>query len=297
MMITKINWLVLCTSLLSGVLVDAQSTEALGLGRDNLRGNVKEYKSVHYKITEEFGKTVEKVDFVRVHKFSASGLMTERITMVRGGTTLLEKTVYIYDARGKLVEEAEYNFEGSIQTKKIFEYNDKGYRVEETVYAASGALLWKDMFHYDDKGNMVSKEDFSSEGSLTSRENFRYDDVGRQIQEARYNSEGHLSYSWFYRFSKFDEEGRPLQKERYTDTGVANLELVSAKWQYSYDEFGNLTEIQQYRADMSHINTVFNKYDVIGNLIDQSEYRTQNKFGTVVDTLVKHTSYSYTYSN
>ena len=77
-------------------------------------------------------------------------------------------------------------------------YNDEGNIIEQNEYNSDGSLSFKHTYTYDNKGNMIEQNRYNSDGSLSKKYTSTYDNKGNVIEENEYDSDGHLASRWTY---------------------------------------------------------------------------------------------------
>lgn len=81
----------------------------------------------------------------------------------------------IYNAKGQLIEEAEYSDFGTrLAWRSEFEYNDKGQLIKERVFNERNKLSKLRTFEYDAHGVCTRQMNYSVNGVLNSYRQFEY---------------------------------------------------------------------------------------------------------------------------
>lgn len=81
----------------------------------------------------------------------------------------------VYDAQGRLIEEAEYSDFGTrLAWRATFEYNDKGQLVVERIYNERNKLDKYRKYEYNEAGVCVRRLNYSSDGKLNSYRRFEF---------------------------------------------------------------------------------------------------------------------------
>ena len=112
--------------------------------KDNLRGKVKSFTEVSYKVVSRFGN-IEKGE--RERQFFYFDIQK------------------IYNENGNVIEENKYKSDGRLAFKYTYHYDEKGNRVEKNRYGSDGKLYWRETFEYeyDSRGNWVKRIDFEDD--------------------------------------------------------------------------------------------------------------------------------------
>ena len=121
----------LVLSLLFTVL--AYTANQMNREQVGLIGQVQVITTEEAKISHKFGEWVEK----------------SRIKVSR----------HVYDIKGNLTEQTEYDDDGSIDEKQVYAYDDKGNLTEKTEYDDDGSIdeKWVYTYKFDTTGNWVEK--------------------------------------------------------------------------------------------------------------------------------------------
>jgi hypothetical protein len=211
------------------------------LDKENLFGNVKSVKTLHFEATDKFGEIVKgerkykRYSARLLSMYNDKGLLIEGIDL---DSNLQSKTTYLYDDKGNRVEYNRYDSDGSLDSKWTYLYDDKGNEVEANTYDSDGSLDSKWTSLYDDKGNEVETNRYNSDGSLDSKSTYLYDDKGNRVEVKWYDSDGSLDSKWT---SLYDDKGNEVEFNSYNSDGS-----LYYKSTYLYDDKGNQTEDKSY---------------------------------------------------
>ena len=81
----------------------------------------------------------------------------------------------VYNAKGQLIEEAEYSDYGTrLAWRSEYEYNDKGQLVKERVYNERNKLSKIRTFEYDSNGVCTRRMNYAANGTLNSYRQYEY---------------------------------------------------------------------------------------------------------------------------
>jgi hypothetical protein len=168
------------------------------------------------------------------------------------------KSVYEYDASGRLVLETVYGPENALKYKLASAYDEKGRKAEEKRRDPRGVVILTSRFSYDESGNRVSWKIFMGETELVGETQYRYDGgfLNRITMRARDNE-----YRGMIEIV-YDKKGREISRtnisvrgttesyEEYayegdrrvseTKTGVTGKVLLSISMEYGKD--GNIVK-------------------------------------------------------
>lgn len=169
-------------------------------------------------------------------------------TTLSSQNTPNEKTTYIYDGKGNVIEESFYNSTGEVQYKAVFKYDKKGNKISDARYTGDGKKSYETISNYDGD-NLTRKFVNNSNGEIEFSEDFTYDKKGNMLT--------HLTYE--------------------------NIDKTKTLEKFSYDDKGNRLEWQIYKNDVPFMAGRFtydshnNQTSVIGvdannKEIDKREY-------------------------
>jgi hypothetical protein len=95
----------------------------------------------------------------------------------------VERSVERFNEYGDLIEELDYNADGTLDSRKVYEYDDRGSLVDEKRYDGEGNVEKHYVYHleYDAQGNRISSEKrrIIDANSWAVEELLRYDIVYR----------------------------------------------------------------------------------------------------------------------
>jgi hypothetical protein len=134
-------------------------------------------------------------------------------------------TSYIYDSKNRLIEEVGYDTKNKIRNKTTYDYFPEKHMVEATwqvFYDDSKSTPVKNSVSYNDKNQFTKRTELSSKGNDTV--GFEYDAKGNFIKEV-YCCKYNYSHSYSY---KFDMQGNWIERERtYSQLGNNGKEEIS----------------------------------------------------------------------
>ena len=172
-----------------------QSEKKNDLTEENLKGKVKSIKETLYEAVDKFGQ-IEKGNWFNNY-------------------------FTIYDKKGNIIEENDYDSDGSLNSKTTYKYDEKGNKIEENDYDSDGRLDSKTTYKYDEKGNTIEKNYYSySDGRLDSKITYKYNEKGNTIEENDYYySDGRLDSKTTYKYKyEYDKNNNWTQKIQYRNT-------------------------------------------------------------------------------
>lgn len=174
------------------------------------------------------------------------------------------KTVYIYDAKGRLIREVRYSLEKPGESSDVvkYQYSDEGRLIEELVLHGDKPFLrtafsydpakktitalttsyvdgrvlppFKAVLVYNDKQQWVMKSMFRASGSPDGIAEFSYNDKGYLSKETRYDDNG--SYLFAHMFSyKYDSKGNWFERlDTYTQIDDKSGQPATQPWMMMY---------------------------------------------------------------
>ena len=135
-----------------------------------------------------------------------------------------------YDNDGNIIEEVEYNKDGTFKKKYTRKYNKAGEITEEVKYDAKGAIVSKVVTAYNESNDKVNEQTYDGTGKLVEWFKYGYNDLGEKTFELSLDEKGKTIRKSLY---VYDKNG--LRKERKTFNG--RDELIAVK-KYNY-KIGN----------------------------------------------------------
>lgn len=81
----------------------------------------------------------------------------------------------VYNAKGELIEEAEYSDYGTrLAWRAEYKYNEKGQLIKELIYNERDKLSKIRTFEYDANGVCTRRMNYSADGKLNSYRQYKY---------------------------------------------------------------------------------------------------------------------------
>lgn len=176
------------------------------------------------------------------------------------GTHELEsKTVSIYNAENKIIEETNYAYDDEISEHAVFYRNNDGSIAKVEIEYADGTVLHK-IFSYNSAENtrtiLLSNEDGEDEG----KEFYKFDNNKNIIEKIMHNFAGDLEEHKKFIY----DNDKIIQEEQFDKAGF----LISTR-RYSYDLTGNLIELIATNCKNIIIEKVKTKYDEKNRIVEQ----------------------------
>ncbi len=152
---------------------------------------------------------------------------------------------------------------GSDQGTKIVKriYDRQGNIVEEINYKPSGEIATRLNYKYDKNGNKIEYTNYNEEeDKLKYKQNIFYDEQGRKIKEEGFDGISNFKIEYNY----IGNTGKLKEIIKYDEVGQ-----VEEKWEYNYER--NTETIKIYKGGKNLANTIINKYDPVGNLLEKTK--------------------------
>jgi len=223
----------------------------------NLKGKVKSVRETSYKAIDRFGE-IQKGDII--DEFS-----------------LFSNYYVLYNNRGNILTEIEYDLDGSIDNKSTYSY-DKNNRVLEIIWLNNDGSQDRWISKYDEHGYLVEDKWYEDDGSLYLKYQYVNDNNGNILSTSCYAADGTLKSKFI---KKYDQKNNLLEHKEYNSLGEIILEQ-----QNRYDKSGNRIEKIYKRSDF--YNMSLSSYDDKNNVIEEIDYSSDGK-------VKEKRTYSYEY--
>jgi hypothetical protein len=187
---------------------------------------------------------------------SNAGIEIHSGNMVRLGG----KTLYIYDASGRLIKEKTFTPEGQYTGHETYIYDSKNFLIGTRIYDANDketgvrtysyfpekrevVATWnfyyegripppmKNLLSYDEKGQWTKRAEFDSNGNPNDFVTFEYDAQDNFVKEVHC-----CKYNFTHRYSyKFDKQGNWIERQNtYVQLGDNGKDEADPNWMYTY---------------------------------------------------------------
>jgi len=135
-------------------------------------------------------------------------------SIVAKGATLLAKTIYSYDNKGRGTELATFDATERPGMKQVMSYGADDKLREIVFFRESNLRTGKAVFSYDGRGNPTGEEDYDEHGLLAERVVFTPGSNEREpVEVTKYNANGNLLSSEIYT-REFDDRGNWIRETR-----------------------------------------------------------------------------------
>ena len=175
--------------------------------------------------------------------------------------------IYIYNAKGDLIENSQFGSDASLIEKSTNKYNDKGNLIESIIFKSNGSIKTKSTNKYDAKYNLIETITYNSDGSVKTKRKNQYNETDKQIESITYNSNEIIETKTT---SDYDSNGNLIEMNSYNSDGNLN-------GKYIFDVKGNAIQHNYYREDGSLAIKSIRSYDIKGNLIELNDYYSNGK--------------------
>jgi YD repeat-containing protein len=269
------SYLIIVTMLLILSGCKKETIKVNDLGNLNLKGNVKSIKETNYESIEKFGKITKgkrgseilncALDYIL--DFNIEGNIVEEKKYFSNGELGFKRTIK-YDRNIK--EETENDFSNSTIGINTYKYDDKKNVLEHKINSRFGEVIHKYSYKYDSNGLLIAthnedgkiEENYKYDNNEKLTENYRFDIYGQTTRKftLKYYNNGNVKETeellyydgviYSQQIYKCNSNGKVTL---YIKTNKGNL--VSKKT-YKYDIKGNMTEMNEYRADDNNRETV-----------------------------------------
>jgi len=189
-------------------------------------------------------------------------------------------------------------------------YSETSDMISDTDFLPDGKMNEKNEYEYDNQGRVTGGKSYDAENKVTGSFVFSHSDDHKKIEFQKYTPSDSLDYKLIYTYEtnfdlqdystaeKTDPAGNlqmKVIKQFYPDGKVSKKAIFNEKseltvfFKYFYDEKGNTTRIEKYKADGSLEWTDRLSYDDKGICTGLESYDDQNK----LTTIIKYTSEKY----
>lgn len=263
--------------LLSAIVLIAQTTftnppfNGNDLKRLLLSGRVKTVTTRNSTVIEQGNKITKTTEFEpRIAQFDRRGYLTEELQ--KRDHVEDEKTVYIYNQAGRLVERRNYlvdpkapvkeqlqdsyqyvhgsknlvveirNFDGlAYKGSTTYTYDASGNCIEELSQSEFLITLGKVTHTYDRRGNRLSSRFFTGAGELIFATENEYNNSGQIIKTRQFDQNNVLVSETTY---THDNRGSIISEKSFYSQDIEDGDNISYK--YKYDGAGNWTQRIKY---------------------------------------------------
>jgi hypothetical protein len=233
--------------------------------------------------------------------FSEEGNKTEEISCDQNGT-ISHKVVYTYDKQGRLksyesgsdireknlsnpqkneyklddkgnvIEQVNYQSDGTLGSRFLYKYDAKGNRTEEIFYAWNGSRSGKLLNTYDEAGRVLTATSYNEDDSIAWKSTVTYNAKGNKIEWTQ-SIAGILRYRITY---NYDDKDRIVEQETFEYNKPPNQWTSHApepgKIVYTYNDQKRIQEIDTYDEDGSLKHKMIYQRDERGNEVGRKMF-------------------------
>lgn len=174
----------------------------------------------------------------------------------------------IFDKNEKVIENGQYEMDGSLYEKIIYERNEEGIAQKAMIKNSSNELKSYWTYEYDSNGNMIKVKTYDSENNLTNIQSNKYDKKGNSIEMLLKRPGNERGWKHVY---KYNSNNKKIEQFRYKPDGSLKDQRT-----YSYDKDGNENLQFKLNPDGSFMKFV-SEYDKMGNLTVQNWFNEQGE--------------------
>ena len=247
-------------------------------------------------IDPQKGKIYGKVNFVQIpltaieqHIQGPVNTVTYKdykISEKDGSKTLDDSGYNVYDKFGHLIDQNEYNADGTAKWQCIYKYDSNNKAVQYDLNLKHLKAKSIVTFKYDDKGRKIEEDDISDDKRFSGKTLYKYDDKGNLIEEAIYRSGSGTAWITDYGYDsrgfqtgctltngdkkilrketkEYDGQGNDLKGIYYENDTV-----ISGRWVAINDNKGRTIQRTDYKAKDSIVSITKYKYDDWDNVIE-----------------------------
>ena len=242
------------------------------LEKQGFKGKVKSIKSTTYKAIEKFGEIQKGEKFSGFfYTFNKDGNFIECISDEKENNS---RQTFIYNDKGNIIEQKEYDSEGSLKSQTTYNYDDKGREVESLITLSfqgiNGSAELRITKEYDQKGNIIEEKNYNNHNKLSSKGIYTYDERGNKIKEIFINLDSKKPEE--KNIYIYDKNNNKIEVQEYISENLSEKTIIK------YDEKGNILEkdLIDFNKNMSF--KIIYKNDKIGNSIEQIYYVNGNLY-------------------
>jgi len=183
---------------------------------------------------------------------------------VKGGKRSLDDSGYnVYDRKGNLVNQTEYDAQGKVKWHCEYEYTSKNRPVKRILHLPEGAEIVT--FEFDSKGNVAKEITKDTAGKVLHTASYAYDNKGNKTSESYQMPEGHIFLAEY----TYNSLG-------YQTTRIITRDKATSKTAIEYDSLGNKAATRFYEND-SLVASSYAQFDDLGRPISTKNLDDKGK--------------------
>jgi len=188
-------------------------------------------EQIYYDMNEKIVNS-KKIEYGKSHRIDKEQFYK--------GEVLDEYIVYTYDDNNRLIKKERFGGSGQMKEWNTYTYYpETGLLQDEDLYKASGDRVTKFVHIYEDS-KLSERQKYWGGGTLAQKEFFSYDGPSGEFSEViveKYNNK-QASFVSHTKYEGYNSFGDYTLKTEYNDQGEEK-----STTSYSYDSYGNLTEL------------------------------------------------------
>jgi hypothetical protein len=192
-----------------------------------------------------------------------------------------QKNEYKLDDKGNVIEQVNYQSDGTLGSRFLYKYDAKGNKTEEIFYGRNGSRMGKLLNTYDEAGHQLTTTSYNEDDSISWKIVVTYNTKGNKTEWVQYLT-GILRYRITY---NYDDKSRVIEQETFEYNKTPNLRSshapVPGKIIYTYNDTKRTKEIETYNEDGSLKDKMIYLMDERGNEVG---WRTFNADGSPKET-------------
>jgi hypothetical protein len=244
--------------LLLGILISFSGTNLIAQSNiDSLKPKMKMVKEVLYKVENGELKNREKLFDSNISSY------------------------IIYDKNEKVIENGQYERDGSLYEKTFYERNENGDSQKGIKKNSSEELKSQWTYEYDSDNNLTEVKTYDSENNLTNTQTNKHDKNGNNIEMLLTNHTRNTVWKYTY---AYNDNGEKIEQFRYKPDGS-----LKDRRTYHYNKKGNEFEQFKFNPDGSYKKFV-SEYDEMNNLTVQNWFNEKEE-------QTHQTSFEYVYDD
>ena len=229
------------------------------LTKRNLKGSVKTVTELNFELIADGNdlikgnKSINADPDVVLH-FNKNGFLTKKQVLNFDGS-VMNTYIYEYDKNNQLIKETKYTATENIDRVFTFTYQN-GKLKSQTIHTALGGVESVDKFSYP-TATLMRQETFDKSENPMYFFDYEYDKNKNMTKKV-----WHVNNNIVQMLYVYNDKNQLVQQTEINENDI------ETKWQYTYDEHGNITQEITTFFDESQINKDMTyEYDAQGNWI------------------------------
>jgi hypothetical protein len=160
--------------------------------------------------------------------------VTENVVLYgKGKETSYKESYTLFNKAGKVLEEVNYNLDGSIHKRDAFKYDNDKNKIEEVVYKEAEderkkpAENKKTISKYNKNGDKIEETEYDGTGKMLGKTIYAYNNFGEKVSELHYDGGGIVNKK-----VKYTYDNKSLKTTRESFLSDNTLESIK---KYAYE--------------------------------------------------------------